>query len=249
MVHGGGHGGSKYHEMNVNSLKCFVITIESLPESVEYSKRCIESAKTFGFSNIRPWTAITPLDDIEFLFDLYGVPIDRFLEINTQCKRPRNAMGCFMSHYSLWLHCIELLEPILILEHDAVFTGSFEWNRVPNLPDAALMSIGRPSYGNFKLSSKHGVNKLFSKKYLPGAHAYVVKPAAAYDLVSFAKVQPKPVDVFIESKTFPWIYEYYPWIVEARDDFTTIQSVEFGCTAKHSYVKNPSKYRIIEIKE
>jgi hypothetical protein len=33
---------------------------------------------------------------------------------------------------------------------------------------------------------------------------------------------------------FPWLEEYYPWPVEVKDSFTTIQKTE-GCLAKHGY--------------
>ena len=33
---------------------------------------------------------------------------------------------------------------------------------------------------------------------------------------------------------FPNLEEYYPWPVEARDSFSTIQKKE-GCLAKHGY--------------
>ena len=42
-----------------------------------------------------------------------------------------------------------------------------------------------------------------------------------------------PTDIFIHSSKFT-LGEYYPWPVEARDSFTTIQRKE-GCWAKHNY--------------
>ena len=40
--------------------------------------------------------------------------------------------------------------------------------------------------------------------------------------------------VFLNINTFPFLEEHYPWPVEARDSFTTIQS-EMGCRAKHNF--------------
>ena len=34
--------------------------------------------------------------------------------------------------------------------------------------------------------------------------------------------------------TFRWLEEFYPWPVESKDSFTTIQKTE-GCLAKHGY--------------
>jgi GR25 family glycosyltransferase involved in LPS biosynthesis len=80
-----------------------------------------------------------------------------------------------------------------------------------------------------------------SKRYFPGAHAYQVNPTGAQKLIDQARVYARPTDVFLNIDTFPWLQEYYPWPVEARDTFTTIQKTE-GCLAKHNY--NDS-YKII----
>ena len=57
-----------------------------------------------------------------------------------------------------------------------------------------------------------------------------------------AKENSAPTDVFLATTFFPWLEEYYPWPVIAKDDFTTIQN-EGGCFAKHNY--NKGSYDII----
>ena len=42
---------------------------------------------------------------------------------------------------------------------------------------------------------------------------------------------------------FPWLQEYYPWVAEANDNFSTIQKTE-GCLAKHLYNET---YRIEDV--
>ena len=42
-------------------------------------------------------------------------------------------VGCFLSHYGLWKKCIELDEPILILEDDAIVTDRFSYERLDEL--------------------------------------------------------------------------------------------------------------------
>ena len=49
-------------------------------------------------------------------------------------------------------------------------------------------------------------------------------------------MEARPTDVFLNRNTFPFLEEYFPWPVEAKDSFTTIQS-ERGCTAKHNKVE------------
>ena len=70
---------------------------------------------------------------------------------------------------------------------------------------------------------------------MPGAHAYVITPTGAKELINSARaLGGQPTDVFINNGRFPWIQELYPWVAEAKDSFTTIQQTK-GCLAKHGY--------------
>jgi hypothetical protein len=60
-------------------------------------------------------------------------------------------------------------------------------------------------------------------------------------LVQQARFEARPTDVFLNLNSFAFLQEFYPWPVEARDSFTTIQS-EAGCRAKHNFDQN---YEII----
>jgi hypothetical protein len=62
----------------------------------------------------------------------------------------------------------------------------------------------------------------------------MVTPAGAQLLVENAPMYAKPTDVYLNLDTFPWLQEWYPFVAEARDSFTTIQT-ETGCLAKHNW--------------
>jgi glycosyl transferase, family 25 len=207
-------------------MKSFVITIMDLNHSVNVAKRCIDSAKKFDL-DVNFFEAITPKDNpLEILASLNINELD-FTE---KYSRKLNGISCFLSHYMLWKKSIEINESILIFEHDAVVI-----DKIPS--DGrfdSLLSLGKPSFGSFKTPSSNGVNMLTSKKYLPGAHAYIIKPNAAKKLIKQASIKANYADVFLNIDTFPWIQEYYPWPVIVEDTFTTVQKVE-GCIAKHSY--------------
>ena len=79
-----------------------------------------------------------------------------------------------------------------------------------------------------------GVNPLTHKQYFGGAHGYMMSPGGATELIEMAKIAPGPTDTFLNLDNFPFLQEYYPWLVEAKDSFTTIQN-ENGCKAKHNY--------------
>ena len=82
-----------------------------------------------------------------------------------------------------------------------------------------------------------------SKPYFPGAHAYRVNPAGAEQLIQQAIMEARPTDVFLNKATFPFLEEIYPWPVEAKDTFTTIQA-SAGCQAKHNFNQ---RYEIIDV--
>jgi GR25 family glycosyltransferase involved in LPS biosynthesis len=206
-------------------MKAYVITIASLQKSIDIADRCIESGKQFGIE-IEKFDAITPAQDVYKISVERGINLSGFDE---RYSRKENAIACFLSHHSLWQLAVDKQEDILILEHDAVFTSSFDFS----LNFKGLLSLGKPSYGKYNTPRK-GVGPLVSKQYLPGAHAYIVKPKAALDLINKSKVLSKPADIFMDVRTFSWLEEYYPWPVEVRDTFTTVQKTT-GCLAKHSY--------------
>jgi GR25 family glycosyltransferase involved in LPS biosynthesis len=214
-------------------MKAFVITIHHNPNSVEAAERCIESGKKYGIL-VEKWSANAPdRMDIHEWFRERSIPDKWFHE---EYSRLENCMAAFSSHYTLWQHCVKLKQPILILEHDAVFV-----DRLPVVTQGHIVNFGKPSYGDWLIPNFVGENKIFSKAYLPGAHAYKVTPAAAQELIARAAFEAGPTDVYIHRERFHFINEVYPWPVEVQETFTTIQRT-MGCYAKHQY---NDKYKII----
>lgn len=212
-------------------MKSFVITILDNAQSVAVADRCIDSGKKHGLT-IEKYSAYTPKSMPRTICANHGIPIEGFKE---KYSRTDNCISAFLSHYTLWGLCIELNEPVIIFEHDAIVI-----NNVPNIK-GNVVNLGTPSYGKFKTPTFLGEGPLTSKPYFPGAHAYWVTPFGAKLLKNAALTDARPTDVFLNIRTFPFLQENYPWIAEARDSFTTIQN-ETGCQAKHNYNDN---YEII----
>ena len=90
-----------------------------------------------------------------------------------------------------------------------------------------------------------GSGPLVQKRYFGGAHGYIVSPSGAKELLKKAETNAGPTDTFLNLDNFPFLQEHNPWLVEARDTFTTIQN-ERGCRAKDlSHMVEPNKYEII----
>lgn len=221
-------------------IKAYVITIETFPKSVRAASRCIMSAADYGLEGVEMWKATIPEDEPKKMLKDRGIPAAGFTEVYS---RPERCMSAFLSHHRLWEECAkENDDAYLIFEHDAVMTD--ELGVIPKMHSRTvpmLCSIGAPSYGKFNTPQKLGVNRLVSKQYLPGAHAYMLNGSAAKALIARAKIDASPTDVFIHNDRFDFLNEMYPYAAIAKDTFTTIQRKQ-GCLAKHSYGE---KYEIL----
>ena len=214
-------------------MKSYVITIKSIEPSVKVAQRCINSMPEY---DVQMFDAITPNDNPTAILKSKGLPEDLFEEVYSYKEK---CISAFLSHFSLWEQCVEDNEEYQIFEHDAIAVA-----KIPKyISYKHCVSIGAPSYGKFKLPESLGTSSLFSKPYFPGAHAYRIKPSGAKLLIERAKVDAAPTDVFLNINRFPWLQEYYPWPVEAKDSFSTIQKTE-GCLAKHQW-DGGEKYELI----
>lgn len=220
-------------------MKAFVITIMDNPESVKMAQRCIDSAKSTSNIVVNNFVAITPRMNPLTLAESFGIDHRPFT--NNRYSRPENCLSCFLSHFLLWKKSVDTNEDILIFEHDAEARDVIR----TDVNFKGVLSYGQPSYGRFATPHLFGVNRLISKNYLPGAHAYMVSPKAAAILVAKAQVEPEPTDVFINNTRFDFVEEYYPWPVVANDSFSTVQN-KVGVQAKHNYRKAERDYRIID---
>lgn len=206
-------------------MKNFVITIRENARSIAAATRCITSGKKYGI-DIEFHEAYTPKTFQDYI-DSQKINVGLFN--NSKHSREDNAKAAFCSHFSLWQKCLELNEEITIFEHDAVIV-----DYIPNMIYNGCISLGHPSYGRYNMPKLLGTNRLTSKQYFPGAHAYRLKPIAAQYLIDQARLQAAPTDIFLNIATFPFLEEYFPWPVIVKENFSTIQK-EHGCTAKHMY--------------
>lgn len=208
-------------------MKAFIITIMDNAKSVEMAERCKKSCLRFGLDPVL-WPAVTPRHpNFKDLQETLGIIPENF---DTGWSRTDNAIACFLSMAGLWTHAVEIDEPILILEHDAVMVGRLPWN----FTFGWVCTLGKPSYGKFETPTTIGTGPLVQKPYFGGAHAYAVSPEGARRLLENVSTKSRPTDVYLNLENFPFLEEYYPWIFKVNDSFSTIQK-EAGCRAKHNY--------------
>ena len=215
-------------------MKSFVITIMDIPESVKAAKRCIASMPEF---NVQMFKAVTPKDNPEKMMKQKGIDNSWFLGLDQgKFSRMQRCQAAFLSHHTLWEWCANNNEEVQIFEHDAVRVG----NLPMHIEHRGTITIGQPSYGQYHIPRHIGVQRLMHKNYFGGAHAYRMKPKAARSIIAHAREYACATDVFLTNEFFPWLEEFYPWPVIAKDSFSTIQN-EGGCAAKHGYNKETYK--------
>lgn len=219
-------------------MKAVVITLIKHSDSRKVAERCKESASKF---NIKVETlAACDAEMIEpfRIMESNKIPTHNF---DDRWSRADRSMACFLSHYTAWSLSENLKKPILILEHDAVFRSPVN---LDSLKVDEVMTLGQPSYGQYELkSNKTGPQPFFSNPsgYLKGAHAYIVTPKGAANLIKLSEQKAGPVDLFICKQNIPSLQEYYPWPIIAQDEFSTVQAFN-GTKAKHV---DHSKYRLV----
>lgn len=230
-------------------MKAFVITIENHKYSEDSSLRCIRSGKTFGV-DVDVFNAVTP-NTVNHLLKEENLqwnwannntskricPITGLLQIPYRTKNLEATKSCAMSHYLLWKKCVELNEPLLILEHDAFFVS-----KVPDIEFKGAMQIFDPR-GNGNIGKEHYELILKREKIgaqplsrLPSSHgniptgftgnsAYLIKPWAAEEFINaYHKFGVWPNDATICLQLFPWLEEYYPFITKYDQTLSTSTS-------------------------
>jgi GR25 family glycosyltransferase involved in LPS biosynthesis len=227
-------------------MRSFVITIRGHSYSEESANRCIDSALTYNI-HVEKFDAVTKdtVDEQLIKYDLKWSWANQNTE-NTVCPITgleqfpytsgdlRNKIACSMSHYLLWKLCVEIDEPILILEHDAVFI-----RELPDIEFNGAIQINDPKYGGYR--GKHhsqqmtdrgifGVHPLTRKRPedsktpdgFSGNSAYIVKPWAAEKFIdAFHHYGIWPNDATICLQLFSWLEEYYPFITTIRQTYST----------------------------
>lgn len=188
-------------------MKSFVIVLKESEHSCKVGQEAIASANLFG---IYPEIHSGVLGyNSSLKFKEYG--ITRFLTRDL-IDNPGH-QGCFLSHFELWMKCVKLNQPILILEHDAIFIRELPSNILDQFDGVLKLdpfdvfdktetylkkvddSLKEPVniWHQPARNKWHGVGE-----FIWGAYGYIIKPEAALNLVLFARrIGAAPTDVHI----------------------------------------------------
>jgi GR25 family glycosyltransferase involved in LPS biosynthesis len=228
-------------------IKGFIITLDTNQESIEASHKCIGSIRSTK-SEIDPsvFVATVPrqikrhLDEIDMGGIIWTYPLTKEedgLDIKTglylrhyPTKKISNRTACAVSHMRLWHKCATGKKPIIILEHDAVFTRKFVFEPLEGDFKGGILGLNDPRGATRRsdvfhniASSKMGlqpvptVDDMEVPQGLAGNSAYLITPTAAKKLLD--KVREVGIwanDALMCKQFFPWMQVVYPY-------YTTIQ--------------------------
>ena len=229
-------------------MKAFVITLKDNDYSENKADECIKSAANHGL-HVMKWYGVDK-ERAEQVMNENGLkwtwaknnttndicPITGLQQFPYTAKDINAKIGCSMSHLKLWHLCVEFDEPILILEHDAVFVRGLpkdiEFNGICQINDP--MGATRKGQWWCKQMQKRGTTGAHEKTWittvserlipdgLAGNSAYMIKPWAAQELIDKTyELGVWPNDATMCKQLFPYLEEYYPFITKVNQTQST----------------------------
>ena len=166
-------------------MKAFIIYLKEVQSTIDSALECKRTAREYGLD---AWLmeGFTPSRADQFIKEQNlkpYLPGPKLFQIKWQKGGVR---GCMISHYHVWKKCMELDQPIVVLEHDSrvvseTYTADFEdvlhldAHRFEQDPDRDK----DPVVQDF-VNVRKGENQLM------GTYGYVIKPHAAKRLIQGA---------------------------------------------------------------
>ena len=218
-------------------MNAYIITLLDNKTSTTAANRCIESHQKFQmdfpieiYGATRPNQVETTFKFLEFDWTYpwdtpktelkYGLKLSPYNTANRE-----NRMACFLSHYGLWMKCVSRNEPILILEHDAIFVrrlnpeyileskyGIIGLNdplgatRRADVFDSQIQTMRGVKYDEDKVLPVPTVDVFDVPQGLAGNSAYIIKPEAAQQLLDVVKeLGAWPNDAIMCRQTLPGV--------------------------------------------
>ncbi|UTV27905.1 glycosyltransferase family 25 protein [Photobacterium atrarenae] len=138
-------------------------------------------------------------------------------------------VACFASHYALWEKCVDLGEPILILEDNISICSDLKSILTAVMPYIAQCQFikltathPRKYSAKFKLSKTHSIG--LYHKGTAGTGGYIITPTAAKSFLENAQQFIEPIDDYVEKTWRHGIkaYHIYPSVLERSPAQSTI---------------------------
>lgn len=197
--------------MLINSQpRTFVIALKDHAISEEQLQDCLRSASMYDW-HIEVFWGVNGLTLSNNAWNNIGVnPL-----LNKPTMQQKGTQGCFFSHWNLWQKCIELNEPIVILEHDAIIQRKWESLLIKDI---------------VKLHAQYKPKKIrydeHTGNWSTSGHAYCMTPQAAQSLIKFSKkVGGIPVDILMGDNVVNVTHLGTPELIARQNTFSTTTNI------------------------
>lgn len=224
------------YKMHFDDVEAYIITLKGNAKSERLSERCQQSCQQIG-QPYHVWQAFDGTSGKDIIYPDHAKDQDHYSFLKKMNVRLTvGETASFLSHYSLWAHCVKIDIPIVVLEHDAIMVNKYlwhdGWNQINYLGNYSQIETGWPSFPpHIKLTENY--------RAICRGHAYAIDPAVARHLVSHAMRfgLAASIDVFIRADIFPIVQTGFyafdapegttvndrneDWIKESREIFST----------------------------
>lgn len=200
---------------NTTVESAYVITIRGHSTSEQLSDRCMKSCKDVGMPSKVFYAVDGTTGELKLPKHLekcsymtWPKQLDSHLSITE--------VACALSHFALWCHCVEIDQPIVILEHDAIMVQPYRDHKAYN--SIVYLGAREQTTGWAVLPipphATHGRNYHFICR----AHAYAIDSAVAKNMVAHVIKYGihESLDLMLRADIFP-IAQHGMF---AYDDFT-----------------------------
>ena len=182
----------------------YIISLKDNEISQKFTERCANSCKSVGRS-YKIWDAFDGNSGDIIVPEMHkDKDYLRWLKLYN-LDLSATQIGCFISHFSLWCHCIEIDTPIAILEHDAIMVRPLDihnsYATIIYLGSREQALEGQKVYA----IPPHATAYSGHVRSICRAHAYSIDPAIAKNLVSHVIKYGicESLDMYIRADLFP----------------------------------------------
>ena len=162
-------------------FQAYIIHVANNSISVELAHRCLDSCQKINY-RAELWSGFDGTgSDLIIPDNIIKQSWYKWLKV-TDHHQSLAEIACSLSHISLWVKCMELDQPIVILEHDAIMVKPYTQHEIYN----GIVYLGSQDQASQNRSSEDlipvysAINSNWN--FIHRAHAYSIDPAAARKL-------------------------------------------------------------------
>ncbi len=153
-----------------DDMKIFCIALKDNKQSIKMLEDCLLSAKNFDW-NVEVFWGVNKDSITKDVWKHFNISPST----DVKFRKRLGAQGCFLSHYQLWLKCLDLNTEIIILEHDAIINSP-----LPEIvTDKDLVKL-------YRRNRKNHTDR-YTGIWNVGSHAYYITPQGARKLIKWSK--------------------------------------------------------------